>query len=67
MPVISALGWLKQEDHEFQVSLGYIVSPCLQKRKKKEKGKKKNYFLFFLTCFPALCHLSPISSLVCRT
>jgi hypothetical protein len=27
MPVISVLGRLRQEDWEFQASLGYIVSP----------------------------------------
>lgn len=26
MPVISALGHLRLEDHEFKVSLGYIVA-----------------------------------------
>jgi hypothetical protein len=30
--VIPALGRLRQEDHEFLGSVGYIVRPCLQKR-----------------------------------
>jgi hypothetical protein len=34
MPVISALGRLRQEDHEFEVSLGYIVK-LSQKHKKR--------------------------------
>jgi hypothetical protein len=38
MSIIPALGRLKQEGLEFKVSLGYIVIPCL--KKKKEKIKK---------------------------
>jgi hypothetical protein len=34
MPVISALGRLRQEDHEFEVSLGYIVKLCLKNIRK---------------------------------
>jgi hypothetical protein len=30
-PVISVLGRLRQEDCEFQDSLGYIATPCFQK------------------------------------
>jgi hypothetical protein len=41
MPVIPALGRLRQEDPEFKTSLGYIVKLCL-KKKKKEKKKKLN-------------------------
>jgi hypothetical protein len=34
VPVITALGRLRQEDYEFGANLGYIVS---QKRKTKQK------------------------------
>jgi hypothetical protein len=33
MPVIPAFGRLKQEDHEFEVILGYVVRSCLKKKK----------------------------------
>jgi hypothetical protein len=35
MPVIPALGWPKQENPEFEASLGYRVRPCLQNKRKK--------------------------------
>jgi hypothetical protein len=35
MPVIPALQRLRQEDHEFEVSLSYIERLCLKKKKKK--------------------------------
>jgi hypothetical protein len=31
-PVIPALGRLKQKNHGFKASLGYIVRPCLKKK-----------------------------------
>jgi hypothetical protein len=31
MPVILALGRLKQKDHKFEATLGCIVRPCLKK------------------------------------
>jgi hypothetical protein len=49
MPVISALRRLRQEDHEFIASLGYIVSfrqsrlhsESISQKKKKNKMKRK--------------------------
>jgi hypothetical protein len=33
--VIPALGRLRQEAHKFEVSLAYLMSPCLKKNKNK--------------------------------
>jgi hypothetical protein len=38
IPEIPALGRLRQEEHQFKASIGYIARPCL-------KNKKKIYFL----------------------
>jgi hypothetical protein len=46
MPVIPALRSLKQEDHEFKVSLGYIVRPYSRKKQKKEKKNIMRTILF---------------------
>jgi hypothetical protein len=41
MPVISALGKLKQEDNDFEVSLSYIVKPCLNNKTNKKDKKER--------------------------
>jgi hypothetical protein len=33
MPAIEVLGRLRQEDHKFKAKLGYIVRPCLKKKR----------------------------------
>jgi hypothetical protein len=42
MPIIPALGKLRQEDHEFKGSLENIDRPCLKKKKQKTE-KKRNH------------------------
>jgi hypothetical protein len=38
MPAIPVPRRLRQEDHEFEASLGCIVRSCLKKKKKSEIG-----------------------------
>jgi hypothetical protein len=40
MPIIPALGKLRQEYHEFKISLGHTVRPA--KRERKKKGKERD-------------------------
>jgi hypothetical protein len=44
IPVISALGGLRQMDPELDICLGYTVRPCLQKKKKKKIKIKVSLF-----------------------
>jgi hypothetical protein len=39
-PIISELRRLKQEAYKFNASLGYMVSPCLNKIKKSHRLRK---------------------------
>jgi hypothetical protein len=41
--VISAFVGLRQEDHEFQASMGYIVRTCLKRKRKEGKVVKKAF------------------------
>jgi hypothetical protein len=44
MPIVPTLRRLRQEDREFEASLGYIVRHCLKIEKKKtgrKEGRKK--------------------------
>jgi hypothetical protein len=47
MPVILALRSLRQEDQEFQASLGYMVRLCLKKKKKDKRNKPMNMLWVF--------------------
>jgi hypothetical protein len=56
IPIIPALGRLKQEDIEVQASLGYIMGSCLKGEKKNTSlcfvFKRTSFSLFlFLFCF----------------
>jgi hypothetical protein len=39
MPIIPALGRLRWEDHEFEISLGHITRSCFKKKKKRKEKK----------------------------
>jgi hypothetical protein len=48
IPVIPALRKLRQEDYKFEASLGYIVKPCLKKK------KSSFIFIFHISDFQIL-------------
>jgi hypothetical protein len=50
MPVIPALGRMRQEDHKFKVNLGYLVRPCLKSL------KNNTLFLTIVTTLPKRSH-----------
>jgi hypothetical protein len=72
--VIQALRRLRKEDLEFKDSLGYIVRPCLQrKKKKKERNENKSgsygisVCLTFSTAFhPVLKRKAPWALVTCQ-
>jgi hypothetical protein len=37
MPIIQTLGRMKQKDHEFKASLGYVARPYLKTNKRANK------------------------------
>jgi hypothetical protein len=42
MPITPALRRLRQEDHEFNISLGFMARPCLKKNQPNKQQPKKN-------------------------
>jgi hypothetical protein len=41
IPVIPALGQLRQEDHEFEVTLSYIVRTYIKEREREREERKR--------------------------
>jgi hypothetical protein len=39
MSAIPALGRLRQEDHQFEVSMGYVTRPCLKNKNNKKPNR----------------------------
>lgn len=46
---IPGLGRLRQENQEFEASLGYILSPCLKRREEQKRVGTKNEILFLVS------------------
>jgi hypothetical protein len=47
VPVIPALGRQKQEDNKFEVSLGHMLRPCLNKNKNNSNNNHKLFHSSF--------------------
>jgi hypothetical protein len=41
MPVILTTGRLRHQDHKFEVTLGYVVRPCLKNKKTKDPKQQQ--------------------------
>jgi hypothetical protein len=63
MPVIPALGKLRQGAHKFEAGLGYIVRPCLPRKKGNflelivvflKKSMSYKFNMHELTIFPCI-------------
>jgi hypothetical protein len=52
IPVISALGRLRQEGHEFEASFGYTVRLCLKRNKQTNKTPQMNRQNIFMARIP---------------
>jgi hypothetical protein len=51
MPVVLALGMLRQKDYDFEAGLGYLAKPCLKKekrRRRKRDGKQLDKYDHFM-------------------
>jgi hypothetical protein len=45
LPVISALGRLRQEDGKFEANLGYVARSCFKTKKQKKQKQTKTAIL----------------------
>lgn len=50
MAIFLAFQWLRQEDHMFQVILGYRTRPCLKQTTQNNKNKKNLQLIYLLEC-----------------
>jgi predicted glycosyl hydrolase (DUF1957 family) len=49
IPVIPALGRLRQEDHQFEVNLGFTVRPCLKNKQTNKPGTGGSWTVILAT------------------